>query len=694
MDGTVETSYYLGHQSVFSSPSSTTTPYASQASPSGGIYSNPTDLATNGATIQWILSLMGSDGDEDEAKRWSSFIGIIVAIGGNVLISLALNVQKYAHIRLRREKTQRKQLLKRRRKEQAWKRALAEMGSVGQRGDMVGEEMGDDDIGQLDGDETPEDEEPETTNEHSNLVGGGNSAKGDQMYLHSPWWWLGLVLMTVGECGNFLAYGFAPASIVSPLGVVALISNCIVAPLMLKEPFRGRDFVGVVVSITGAVIVVMSSAAEEVKLGPDEILEAISRTAFEIYFGVTCLMIGALMYISQRYGSKSIVIDLGLVALFGGYTVLSTKGISSLLTTSLYHIFTMPIAYLFAVILISTAILQIKYVNRALQRFDSTQVIPTQFVLFTLSVIIGSGILYRDFEKIDHDRLTKFTFGCGFTFSGVYLITSGRVTKEEDEDDQLAEEGCIGLLEGEGISEVSSQNGSMGRQRVATFNGADGAASPRATRARPLVRRYQSSHSVAVTVASNLDLPHESDITETSPLLEHHADYHDSPPSSLHSPARAGFSHSSTNLTTSTTIPQRHSISLVPGPIVLGYQLQAVVADHVGPAVLQNTAKRAVRKVKSITLDMSLPPKTAPGSSCGFGEGSSRRPFKEPDSAGGEDEIVSGLEPGEDTGKSKGRGRSSSLHLVMDYVKVSSPRRVNGSVSDTTTVGRAGEEEP
>ena len=267
MDGTVGISHYPGHQSVFSSPSPTTAPFASPAPTPGSIYSNSIDLASN---IQWVLSLMASDGDEDEAKRWSSFIGIIVAISGNVLISLALNVQKYAHIRLRREKAQKKRLLRRRRKEQAWKRALAGMGSTGRpgrgQGNMVGEEIEDDGIGQLDGDESPEDEDPGNTNEHSDLVGRGGSEKGDQMYLHSPWWWLGLVLMTVGECGNFLAYGFAPASIVSPLGVVALISNCIIAPLMLKEPFRGRDFVGVVVSIAGAVIVVMSSAAEEVKV--------------------------------------------------------------------------------------------------------------------------------------------------------------------------------------------------------------------------------------------------------------------------------------------------------------------------------------------------------------------------------------------------------------------------------------------
>ncbi|KAI5806460.1 magnesium transporter, partial [Peziza echinospora] len=219
------------------------------------------------------------------------------------------------------------------------------------------------------------------------------------MYLSSPWWWSGFILMLFGEFGNFLAYGFAPASIVSPLGVVALISNCMIAPLLLKEPFRGRDLGGVIVSIIGAVVVVSSSAPEEVKLGPDQIIDAISQPAFLIYFLITSVMILVLIPLSTTYGSKLILIDLGLVALFGGFTVLSTKGFSSLLSSSLYHIFTMPIAYVFAIVLVGTAVLQIKYINRALQRFDSTQVIPTQFVLFTLSVIIGSGILYRDFEK-------------------------------------------------------------------------------------------------------------------------------------------------------------------------------------------------------------------------------------------------------------------------------------------------------
>ena len=123
--------------------------------------------------------------------------------------------------------------------------------------------------------------------------------------------------MTIGEAGNFLAYGFAPASIVSPLGVVALISNCVIAPIMLKERFRLRDFWGVVVAVAGAVTVVLSAKQQEKKLGAHEIWGAITTLEFEVYLGATIGLIVILMWASPRYGNNTILIDLGLVGLFG-----------------------------------------------------------------------------------------------------------------------------------------------------------------------------------------------------------------------------------------------------------------------------------------------------------------------------------------------------------------------------------------
>jgi hypothetical protein len=256
--------------------------------------------------------------------------------------------------------------------------------------------------------------------------------------------------MCLGEIGNFMAYGFAPASIVSPLGVVALISNCVIAPIMLKEKFRQRDAWGVLIAIAGAVVVVLSASSSEEKIGPHDIWVMITRWEFELYLGLTACLIIALMWVSHMYGSRTILIDVGLVALFGGYTALSTKGVSSLLSFTLWHVITFPITYLLVFVLVFSALMQIRYINRALQRFDSTQVIPTQFVLFTLSVIVGSAVLYRDFENYTAERASKFVSGCLMTFLGVYFITSGRVRADDESSFSIDdEEEAIGLLGGE-----------------------------------------------------------------------------------------------------------------------------------------------------------------------------------------------------------------------------------------------------
>ncbi|KZF19097.1 DUF803-domain-containing protein, partial [Xylona heveae TC161] len=332
----------------------------------------------------------------------SSFIGIVTAIIGNILISFALNTQRYAHIRLGRDQP-------------------APTSSY--RDDPEAEGLEISSPSRRFGPKVREARSSEKLDEHLPR----------KSYLKSPYWWAGIILMVVGEAGNFLAYGFAPASIVSPLGVVALISNCIIAPCMLKERFRKRDFWGVLIAIGGAVTVVLSAKQEEQKLGPGDVWQAITRWEFETYLGITVALISVLMWASGRYGDRTILIDLGLVGLFGGYTALSTKGVASLLSYTFWHIITFPVTYLLVAILISTALLQIRYLNRALQRFDSTQVIPTQFVLFTLSVIIGSSILYRDFESATPSRISKFVGGCALTFLGVYFITSGRVHETSDD---------------------------------------------------------------------------------------------------------------------------------------------------------------------------------------------------------------------------------------------------------------------
>lgn len=119
-----------------------------------------------------------------------------------------------------------------------------------------------------------------------------------------------------------IRYGFAPASLVSPLGVVALISNCIIAPWLLKEKFRKRDALGVLIAVGGVVTLVLSSEGHEKRMGPEDIWSEITRWEFELYLGITTGVILGLVWASAKYGDRTLLIDLGLVGLFGAYYTL------------------------------------------------------------------------------------------------------------------------------------------------------------------------------------------------------------------------------------------------------------------------------------------------------------------------------------------------------------------------------------
>lgn len=428
-------------------------------------------------------------GKDLTSEDWSSLIGIVTAIVGNVLISFALNTQRYAHLRLSKESNDDAE--RRRSQRRKNKRRSADDGrNYGTQQEEIAEERARENArygpanGQL---ELEEEEAHEgdplipdlgsrktSSSTVDSSLPNGDDEKGDsegksKSYLKSPIWWLGISLMVLGEAGNFLAYGFAPASIVSPLGVVALISNCLIAPLLLHEKFRWRDAIGVVIAVGGCVTVVLSASDSNPRLDPDIIWDLITTWEFETYLGITVTLIAILMFASNKYGHKSILIDIGLVGLFGGYTALSTKGIASLLSNKIWKVITFPITYLLLLILVSTAVMQIKYLNRALQRFNATMVIPTQFVMFTLSVIIGSAILYRDFERESPADAGKFVGGCALTFLGVWCITSGRSDDDDSgsgsEEDEADEEDAVDLVDHEGTQpDVHAQSDKQRRK--------------------------------------------------------------------------------------------------------------------------------------------------------------------------------------------------------------------------------------
>lgn len=339
----------------------------------------------------------------------ASLIGVAISICGNVGISIALNLQKLAHQRLQTSSNQ-------------------------------------SNSSSLPAKPTDEFNAASDASEQTPLISSDNSAQyasetndsnsdssSKVSYLRSPIWWLGILLMTGGELCNFVSYGFAPASLVAPLGTVALISNCAVAPLLLGEQFFKSDIIGVVLAILGTITIVLSTPRSTQAFSPAQLQEALSQVTFIVYVSLCLVAVVVLVILSSsRYAERFIAIDVGLCAILGGFTVLSTKALSSLLNQMFLACFKYPVSWLVTAVLVITAVTQVIFLNRALQRFDSKHVVPVQFVLFTIIAIVGSAILYQDFKHVTSAQALNFFFGCLFIFTGVYILTWN--TDESDKD--------------------------------------------------------------------------------------------------------------------------------------------------------------------------------------------------------------------------------------------------------------------
>ncbi|XP_028356190.1 NIPA-like protein 2 isoform X4 [Physeter macrocephalus] len=136
-------------------------------------------------------------------------------------------------------------------------------------------------------------------------------------YFKSMLWWAGVILMAVGETGNFAAYGFAPITLIAPLGCMSVTGSAIISVMFLKENLRASDLLGMTLAFAGTYLLV--------NFAPN-ITQDISARTVQYYFvgwrfmtyGILEILIFCiLLYFHKRKGIKHIVILLTLVALLG-----------------------------------------------------------------------------------------------------------------------------------------------------------------------------------------------------------------------------------------------------------------------------------------------------------------------------------------------------------------------------------------
>mmetsp|Transcript_51829 Transcript_51829/g.128967 ORF Transcript_51829/g.128967 Transcript_51829/m.128967 type:complete len:184 (+) Transcript_51829:1-552(+) len=121
---------------------------------------------------------------------------------------------------------------------------------------------------------------------------------------------------------------------------------------------------------------------------------------------------------------------------------MGVKGVSTALILTLegHNQFFNFLPWVLLATVISTAIIQLKYLNLAMMHFGASEVVPVYYVLFTFFSIVGGIVLYKEYHQHcppnnpDCHSTIYFLLGCCLTFYGVYLISFGKKSKPLDKE--------------------------------------------------------------------------------------------------------------------------------------------------------------------------------------------------------------------------------------------------------------------
>ncbi|XP_033099892.1 magnesium transporter NIPA2-like isoform X2 [Anneissia japonica] len=252
-----------------------------------------------------------------------------------------------------------------------------------------------------------------------------STSDGGHAYLREWLWWAGFLSLSSGEFLNFVAYAFAPATLVTPLGALSVLVAAILSSHFLNETLNILGKIGCLLCILGSVVMILHAPKEEEDDTLDELAVRLATPGF-ITFGCVVLVASLILifYYAPRYGHSNILIYVAICSVIGSLSVMACKGLG-IGFKELFegtNILPDPLFWILAACLVIFITIQMHYLNKALDVFNTSVVTPIYYVFFTTSVLIASAILYQEWEKMGANNIIGSLAGFGTIIAAIFLL--------------------------------------------------------------------------------------------------------------------------------------------------------------------------------------------------------------------------------------------------------------------------------
>lgn len=255
--------------------------------------------------------------------------------------------------------------------------------------------------------------------------GSTRAGHGGYAYLKEWLWWAGLISMAVGEAANFAAYAFAPATLVTPLGALSVLVSAVLSSYFLNERLNVHGKIGCLLSIIGSTVMVIHAPQEEEVSSLTAMAEKLADPGFIVYavsvVGSSLVLIFA---VAPRYGQKNVLVYILICSVIGSLSVSCVKGLGIGIKELFAGIAVLkePLFWLLIICLVICITIQISYLNKALDIFNTSIVTPIYYVFFTTSVMACSAILFKEWLKMTTDGALGTISGFLTIIIGIFLL--------------------------------------------------------------------------------------------------------------------------------------------------------------------------------------------------------------------------------------------------------------------------------
>ncbi|KAK2827920.1 hypothetical protein Q5P01_018954 [Channa striata] len=237
------------------------------------------------------------------------------------------------------------------------------------------------------------------------LARNGHTRAGDggHGYLKDWLWWGGLLTMGAGEACNFVAYMFAPATLVTPLGALSVLISAVLSSYLLGEVLNLLGKLGCFLSVLGSILLVIHAPEEQEVTSLQDMTNKLLEPGFLVYASAVLMLCAVLiLYVCPRFGRTNILVYISICSLLGAFTVSAVKGLAIAISTAVRDIsvFANPLTWILLLTLISSIVTQVNYLNKSLDTFNTLMVYPIYYVLFTSVVLTTCIILFQEWRSM------------------------------------------------------------------------------------------------------------------------------------------------------------------------------------------------------------------------------------------------------------------------------------------------------